>query len=692
MKTLSSVSLALVLLVLALMGGPATTTIRPAFGAEWAANAATPTDLPVVFVPGISGSALVDAQNAEYWPAAGSLSHDKLTLYPSQPHPTLHPSYAITEAKLLGVHIPYFDSETYGPLLGFFGNNGFVEYQTGGEPVKRTTAGCDLSQAANQPNLFVFPYDWRVSNAANAVALADYVGCVQKFYPGTQINLMAHSMGGLVSRRYIIDHPNDNHVNALITVGSPWLGSGKLVWTMETGEFVFFVWDSTLLNAIGSFTGAHELINSQAWYDLGGVPAIIEDGQDLNQNGIDTERYSYAQLVSYMNTFKGKEGFVPGTANQLFHTFSGPRGEQDDWNNDTTGVKYFHIAGAGGAPDTIDRVVATTLAKCLYYGSTDCDLSTAEYPKYGIGDQTVPLLSAVRDGGANGNYNAPGAVVYVCRATGANSDNVGHTALMSNPVVQNLLLQYLAQANGATPIPPPDSLTCGQGGSPTSSPNTYHQLVVDGATDLRVSDVTSPSNTAPFLKGVVQNAISPVATQLVMSSGDYTVTFKTVTGTTAIEWLYGTSATITSAVRYLDMVLEPNRSVAVILHDGAFESLRYDTDGDSVVDTALTATFALQGTPAQDVEPPSVGVFGAVLGTGVRVTVNAQDPGAGIQRLLYSLDGKHFQPYSRPFVVDPRLVRKVYAFADDSVGNRSPVRTYQLPKIDAYLPFMSFGR
>jgi pimeloyl-ACP methyl ester carboxylesterase len=649
----------------------------------------TPTALPLVFVPGISGSQLVDSMGVEYWPAAGTFSHDDLTLYPSQSPISLTASYAITQATVLGVHIPYFDDQTYGPLFAAFEANGFRQYQTGGDPAKRTAAGCDLSQASNNPNLFIFPYDWRLSNVENAALLAEYIACVRRFYPGTQVNLMAHSMGGLVARRYIIANPGANYVNALITAATPWLGAGKLVWVMATGEFVFFVWDSTLLKVIGSFTGAHELMNSQAWYDLGGAPAIVEDWQDLNQNGIFQEQYLYDELVAYMDKFKGKEGFLPGTANVKFHTFSRPQGAQDDWRTDATGVKYFHIVGAGGGPDTINQVIATTTAKCLYYGGTDCDLSTGEYPKYAVGDQTVPLLSSSRNGGVNGNYNAPGATVYTCQAAGKNSANVSHTSMLSNPVVQQLLLQYLAQANGATPAPPPSPQTCGNGGSLSSGPITFHQLTIDGAADLRVSDATTPTNTLPFLRGVSQHRINPTATQLLMAGGEYTVTFKTQPSPAFIEWLHGNDAVTTHAVRFHDVQLPPNRTAQIVVRDGAFDGLRYDSDGDGLVDTSVPPTFAPPSPAPQDVAAPDVTVSSATFGKAMRVAINAQDGGAGVERLLYSFDGKAFTPYVGPFIVDPHQVRVIYAFADDKVGNRSSVRTYRLPKLQSFFPFVS---
>lgn len=410
--------------------------------------------IPVVFIPGIGGSRLADSNNVEYWTAAGYTGHDLLSLYPNDPHVTVYPTNAITEATFLGIHIPSEDWQTYGPILNFFQAQGFVLYQTYQNPALQTSAGCDLTQAPNNPNLFVFAYDWRISNADNATKLADYIACVQKFYPNTNVNLVAHSMGGLVARRYIIQYDSAHHVNAFISVGSPYLGASKVVWVEETGNFVFFVWASTLFDIVGSFNGASELLNSQGWYDMGGKPALIENGQDLNGNGKTNEKFSYPMLVEYMDTKKGKEGFLPGTQNQTFHSYTNNGNAQDDWRNDTTGVKYFHVVGAGLVPDTINQVVAASFWKCIQNYSI-CNLSTWMYPKFAQGDQTVPLLSASRISGTL-SYNAPNATVYECQAFGANNQNVDHTGMLSNPVVQNLLLEYLTQANGgANATPPP---------------------------------------------------------------------------------------------------------------------------------------------------------------------------------------------------------------------------------------------
>lgn len=636
------------------------------------ADTPTPTSIPVVFVPGIGGSRLADSQNVEYWTAAGYTGHDLLTLYPSQLHPTLYATNAVTEATFLGIHIPSEDWQTYGPVFDYFQAKGFVLYQTNQDPARQTSAGCDTTQAPNHPNLFVFAYDWRISNAANAVLLADYITCVQKFYPNTKVNLLAHSMGGLVARRYIIDHPGTHHVSAMVSVASPYVGASKVVWVEETGEYVFFTWASTLLDIVGSFNGASELLNSQYWYELGGKPALIENGQDLNGDGKDNEQFTYPMLVQYMDTAKGKEGFLPGTANQTFHSYSNAGNAQDDWRNDTTGVKYFHIVGTGLVPDTINQVVAASLWQCVRNYSI-CDLSTWMYPKFAQGDETVPLLSSSRMG-ANLNLNAPNATLYTCEAFGANNQNVDHTGLLSNPVVQGLLVQFLVQANGGAAQPTPPSLACGQGQTTLAAQGfnaKYHQLVLQGVKDVKVSDGTAD----PFPDTVAVYNTGDKTSVVTLGSGKtYTVSFRATRDLLYLEWLYRDDKKPNRAVRFRDVALLPNALAELTLQDGNLMSLKYDADNDGLVETLVTPTHELKGAQAGDLRPPKVKFSSRPHGASRVVTISAKDKGTGVARVVYSLDGRHFQIYTKPFSVSPS-VNVIYAFADDVAGNRThPLR------------------
>ncbi|OYD91279.1 lecithin--cholesterol acyltransferase [Nostoc sp. 'Peltigera membranacea cyanobiont' 210A] len=80
-------------------------------------------------------------------------------------------------------------------------------------------------------NFFKFPYDWRRDNRVNAKILKKYLDLRLKQwreYTGikdAKVILMAHSMGGLVSRYYLEVLQGWRDCKALITFGTPFRGS-----------------------------------------------------------------------------------------------------------------------------------------------------------------------------------------------------------------------------------------------------------------------------------------------------------------------------------------------------------------------------------------------------------------------------------------------------------------------------------
>src|SRR4030095_7085586 len=101
-------------------------------------------------------------------------------------------------------------------------------------------------------NLYVFPYDWRKDNAEAANALNAFIACVRNDHPSGdgKIDLLTHSMGGLIAARYIGDHQSSHHVDRLVTIAAPWLGAPKAIRVLETGGFMDKWWERLLTDEI----------------------------------------------------------------------------------------------------------------------------------------------------------------------------------------------------------------------------------------------------------------------------------------------------------------------------------------------------------------------------------------------------------------------------------------------------------
>ncbi len=128
---------------------------------------------PVIIIPGILGS----------WPKNGQMVID----------PVLH---------------------TYDDLIDTLKANGYTE-------------GTDL---------FTFPYEWRNSNVDSAVMLKNKIDAVKAICQCAKVDLVAHSMGGLVARQYIQSDQYQNDVDQLIFLGTPHLGAVDSYLSWEGGE------------------------------------------------------------------------------------------------------------------------------------------------------------------------------------------------------------------------------------------------------------------------------------------------------------------------------------------------------------------------------------------------------------------------------------------------------------------------
>lgn len=91
-------------------------------------------------------------------------------------------------------------------------------------------ARCGFVETDNPKTLYVFPYDWRKDNAESAGKLADLADQAVTQGGATELSLIAHSMGGLISRYFLesgdfAGRPGLAAVTRLLTLGTPHRGA-----------------------------------------------------------------------------------------------------------------------------------------------------------------------------------------------------------------------------------------------------------------------------------------------------------------------------------------------------------------------------------------------------------------------------------------------------------------------------------
>lgn len=662
---------------------------------------------PVIFIPGIGGSDLFDHPrgNAEKLWLAPRADRLRLSLFPSD-----NPSPAIdaTDAMRYAITSPTNLQPTYAPLFDYLTTEGkFREYQVNGFPFRRVIAGCDLTQKNEDhhlnPNFFVFAYDWRKSNIENAAKLKDYVGCVKQFHPESKINLLAHSMGGLISRRYILDNPNDHEVDRLITIGTPWLGAPKLLHVLETGEFIKFgpinIAAGPKIKYIApSLIAAHQLVPSRAYQELGGPPIFVKRGWDYDETGEPEASYDYDRVLQFLDkrypeSMPGTVG--PGTTGDQFHSYSTALGKQDDWRTDSTGVNYFHFYGVQSEDETIAQLVAKYEIRCrsaafplpsaviCYYGKVLKRIKTA-------GDGTVPEISASRKTSTL-DFNAPNARIF--KVTNNKQSMAEHVGMLHNPEVQEAVLTLLRggtvspSISSAVPRNSAQRTLANHARADNSASTPFYYISIIGASSVVVADAQGNS-TAP-VEGDLLGSVPDVdiffmaenARSIdlpVPNAEQYTISFTAIDEPLAVRIAKGESEDRpTDVIFYQDIVLPAGVPAKLVLSPTGVENLRYDSDGNGSYDVSVSPTIVLTGTAALDVTDPTLAFAESQQDPTVTlVTITAADSGTGIRDVYYSTDGVHFQAYTTAVALDRTQTRFISAFATDNAGNRSPISSY----------------
>ncbi len=113
-----------------------------------------------------------------------------------------------------------------------------------------------------------FGYDWRIGTEGAALALHQLIQKIEN-QPQTiglstkpNINIIAHSLGGLVSLRYL-ERFGPSKINHLVTLGTPYLGTPGAFKTLDKGDFADGI--------TGYFLRPYfiELFrNHRSWYEL----------------------------------------------------------------------------------------------------------------------------------------------------------------------------------------------------------------------------------------------------------------------------------------------------------------------------------------------------------------------------------------------------------------------------------------
>jgi hypothetical protein len=233
-----------------------------------------------------------------------------------------------------------------------------------------------------EQKLFAFPYEWRDSNIANAQKLKIKIDEIKQQNNWPKVDIVAHSMGGLLAREYIESGYYGNDVDQLITLGTPQRGAPKDYLTWEGGKIATSKFDFLAMFMEDIFRAESKINGFSDIFDYVRNRPILSIQQLL-------PIYSYL----YDN---GSQRIYPTNypTNSFLETLNNPAGILK-----LQTVEFDNIVGnLNGSDSTISRIDVIESNDDLLWEHgypEDFDSLLGDHGlEYGDGDGTVPLESA----------------------------------------------------------------------------------------------------------------------------------------------------------------------------------------------------------------------------------------------------------------------------------------------------------
>lgn len=167
-------------------------------------------DRPVIVIPGILGTRLCERTDGTVvWGSRWSLGNFARLALPAHYDIETLPHVPCGLVRTVNILGPW-QVHQYDDLIKTLVDMGYKEQQ----------------------NLFVFEYDWRLSNRYSARRLDSFI---RQKIPAGDVDIVAHSMGGIVAKLWMAELGGAHRVANMITLATPFLGSAAAFKTLDDG-------------------------------------------------------------------------------------------------------------------------------------------------------------------------------------------------------------------------------------------------------------------------------------------------------------------------------------------------------------------------------------------------------------------------------------------------------------------------
>jgi pimeloyl-ACP methyl ester carboxylesterase len=298
---------------------------------------------PVVVIPGYYGTTLIDNVTKKVvWLTLDGILHsgdvlDAIRLDTGDPNRIVADGI-LKEIEIIGTWSP----NVYKGLTMFLGS-----------------LGLDLTE---------FGVDWRRPLGFEIDRLQDKIRRVASGSASNKVDIVTHSHGGLVARKYLEKYGNENLVDKFVTLGVPHKGLLKTFKAMCEGISLFGFSPSHIMKVSRSFPSAYELLPFDAGdglFKFEGTNADPFSEQGWLINGVSKQMLDEATLSS-----KQLPSHIPANTTMIFGTHLPTLALAETTNSKT---KFSELPIGDGTVPTVSAsgrgITATKLARfAIPYG------------------------------------------------------------------------------------------------------------------------------------------------------------------------------------------------------------------------------------------------------------------------------------------------------------------------------------
>lgn len=621
---------------------------------------------PLILIPGLMGSRLfqgASGQEIELWADLG-----KLTSLFSFPHPLM--ALELAEDGIA----PAKDDPAYTSIHTLAGSPGIVTRLKGNawglnvdEDFYATMVDHLLARGyVENVNLWLHPYDWRKDVRASADNLDLLIRDIHRQTGSAQVDLLAHSLGGLVTRRYLADASRAAGVRQAIILGTPFAGTPKAFYALIEGECLYklpgigyCLPKKHVLHAlVPNYASIYQIMPNRDYFRLKGG-GFYGRSRSIDVTGGCSDCLSFDETYNRASAPNLNLGLFAGAVQ--FHT---QVQDFSDWN----GVPVTIIAGQ-------NQQTLVGVREYLRWSWTALRMEIVREPVYRTsGDGTVTLLSIRLANGETG-LDLLGNAAF-------RSFDASHMDLVAKP-------EILAYVDSVLDL----EVASGVPGMAEAAVTEISgaQIVAYGARAIHAYDAagnhTGPGEDPDLVEESIPGSAYFTAGEfiaLALAGGQpYTITV-VPSGLQPVD------------IRLIRATMDASLESSLYLGIPAGEDSLITLSGDPYVANAwtleqrdgggkveiITPTNIFPADGRVDGIPPSTSIsLEGVLGdqgwyvSPVTVILAAGDDpgGSGVARIEYAFaNEREVRIYTGPFQVDPQEVSRIYAVAVDLAGNMSP--------------------